>query len=453
MRLPKLSTLNLPTLPSRLPTELPKLEYTEDLKRKLMIGVPAAFVLLVALMSVSSGFHAKFNWVPVGAGNIVVDSVLKLILGVILLAIAMVVILPLAMGTHIVGHGVAGHFFGMRLLAMRVGPFLVVPEAIDERIERLPVKSKWDVLTGWVHFDDSSLPTWKRPRGWQVMLGGGSAMNLGVSFVLALMSVFFSGIIYVLMRQAVWLNLAVAVVNMIPFVWPRFEWESDGKKLMAMFMGDGAEDEELMERLRDEVIVGPIRPASWPRERETAWETKLRQTAVTDQVRADQVETMVYLFLQAVDRSDSEVAWRWVQAMQNAVSAAPANHDLSLETARVMCALYAARWERNAEGAQRLIEQVSPDSGIMANPWYTVARAAISLAEASDATFSADIKLEEARRRAIRARDQLAEPARLHGIDQLMRGLAQAIAGDVDVELQKQAYFAGNPAQGDVAAA
>jgi hypothetical protein len=56
-------------------------------------------------------------------------------------------------------------------------------------------------------------------------------------------------------------------------------------------------------------------------------------------------------------------------------------------------------------------------------------------------------------RRAVRARDQLAEPAGLHGIDQLMRGLAQAIAGDVEVELQKQAYFAGNPAQADVAAA
>jgi hypothetical protein len=410
-------------------------------------------VLIVALMSLSSGFHAKFNWVPVSAGNIVLDSILKLVFGVILLAIAMVVVLPVSMGVHVVGHAVAGHFFGMRLLAMRVGPYLVVPEAIDNRIERLPVKSRMDILTGWVQFDDSPLPTWKRPRGWQVMLGGGSALNLGVSFVLALMSVFAGGIFYVLMRQAVWLNLAVAVVNMIPFVWQRFEWESDGKKLMAMFLGDGGEDEELMERLRDEVIVGPIRPASWPRERETAWETKLRQSAATDQVRADQVETMVYLFLQAVDRSDSETAWRWVQAMQNAVSAEPANHDLSFESARVMCALYAARFEQNADGATRLIEQVSPDSGMMANPWYTVARAAISLAEASDATFSADMKLEEAMRRAVRARDQLAEPARLHGIDQLMRGLAQAIAGDVEVELQKQAYFAGNPAQADVAAA
>jgi hypothetical protein len=254
-----------------------------------------------------------------------------------------------------------------------------------------------------------------------------------------------------LIRQIVWINLFTAIINIIPFVWSRFEWETDGKKLMTLFMNEGDDDEVLIERLRDEVIVGPIRPASWPRERETAWETKLRQSAATNQGRADQLELMVYLFLQGVDRSDSEAAWRWVQAMQAALAAEPDNHDISFETARVMCALYTARWERNADSAARLLEQISPETGMTANPWYTVARAATSFAEVDSATFSADEKLEEAMRRATRARDQLADPSRLHGIDQLMRGMAQAIVGDVEVERQKRAYF--STGSGDASAA
>jgi hypothetical protein len=151
---------------------------------------------------------------------------------------------------------------------------------------------------------------------------------------------------------------------------------------------------------------------------------------------------MVYLFVQGVDRSDSEVAWRWVQAMQNALSSDPDNHEIAFETARVMCALYAARWERNPESAVQFMEQISPESGITANPWYTVARAATSYAESTVATFSAEEKLEEARRRAARAVSQLVEPARLHGIDQMMRGIAQAILGDAEIELQKRDYLA-----------
>ena len=49
--------------------------------------------------------------------------------------------------------------------------------------------------------------------------------------------------------------------------------------------GDGAD--ALMEKMRDEVVVGPLRPAAWPRERETAWETKLRSAAETDEGRAE----------------------------------------------------------------------------------------------------------------------------------------------------------------------
>jgi hypothetical protein len=331
----------------------------------------------------------------------------------------------------------------MRLLAMRIGPVLVTPWAIGNRFEWLSIKSKMDLVAGWVQFDDSSLPTWKRPRGWQVMIGGGSTMNLAVSFLCAMFSLFATGVMYVLFRQAVWINLAVCVVNLIPFVWARLEFESDGKKLMTLFMDEGDGDEVLMERMRNEVIVGPIRPASWPRERETAWETQLRQSPATAQGKSEQLETMLYLFLQGIDRSDSEVAWRWVQAMQNVVASEPDNHDIAFDTARVMCALYAARWERNAEAAVRLMEQVDLSSGVSGNPWFTVARAAISFAETTDATFSAEEKLEEARRRAARAVEQLREPARLHGIDQLMRGIAQAILGDAEVEMQKRAYFSG----------
>lgn len=445
MRLPKLSTMTLP-----------EIEFNRALARKAALALPVGFALLVAAMSTLSSVRAKFDWVPINNGNVVVDSVLKLTLAVILTAIAVAVILPLSMAVHVAGHALAGHLFGMRLLAVRIGPLLVTPDSIGNRFELLAIKSRMDLLAGWVQFDDSPLPTWKRPRGWQVMIGGGSALNLGVSFVFALMSIFASGVTYVLIRQVVWLNLIVAVVNIIPFIWQRFEWESDGRKLMALLMNDGDDDEVLMERLRDEVIVGPIRPASWPRERETAWETKLRHAVATNQGRAEQVETMVYLFLQGVDRSDSEIAWRWVQAMQATLSAEPDNHDISFETARVMCALYAARWERNADSAARLLDQISPSSGMTGNPWYTVARAATSFAESASATFSAEDKLEEASRRALRARDQLAEPARLHGIDQLMRGLAQAIVGDVEIERQKLAYFAtgsGSAAGAQTAAA
>jgi hypothetical protein len=431
MRLPKIAS------PRR-----PGLKLTPAQTRKLAMATPVAFAALVLAMSAFAPVHDRFNWVPVSHENLIVDSILKLALAIVLLAVAVLVTLPISMGIHVAGHALAGHFFGMRLLAVRIGPLLVTPWAIGNRFELLSVKSRMDLLTGWTQFDDSPLPTWKRPRGWQVAIGGGPAMNLGVSLLCSIMSLFASDVTYVLLRQAVWLNLAVAVVNIIPFVWSRFDFESDGKKLMTLFLDENGGDATLMERLRNEVIVGPIRPASWPRERETAWETKLRQTPATPDGKAEQLETMVYLFMQGVDRSDSEVAWRWVQAMQNALSSDPDNHDIAFETARVMCALYAARWERNSESAADILAQINPESGITSNPWFTVARAATSYAESTVATFSAEEKLEEAKRRAARACDQLVEPARLHGVDQMMRGIAQAILGDAEVELQKRAYYA-----------
>jgi hypothetical protein len=430
MRIPKISNIRVS-----------RPELTPERKRQIGMAIPLLFAALVGVMSVSSGFHARFNWVPVSHSNIVVDSGLKLVFAIVLTAVALLIVLPSAMGVHVIGHAVAGHFFGMRVLALRVGPVLVTPWAITSRVQLLKVHGWQDVLTGWVQFDDSPLPTWKRQRGWQVAMLGGSGMNLAVSFLTAMFSIVAGGFLYVLLRQAVWLNLAVCVANLIPFVWSRFEFESDGKKLLALFLDEGDGADVLMERMRNEVVVGPIRPASWPRERETAWETSLRNTPSSPEGRAEQVETMVYLFLQGVDRGDSETAWRWIQAMHHNLSADAGNDDIRYETARVMCSLYAARWEKNAETATKMLEQVRVTSGMTGSPWFTVARAAVTFAEAMTLTDTKLENLELAKATAEIAKEQLAEPARLHGVDQMMQGIAQSILGDADVELQKAAYY------------
>lgn len=420
-------------------------EITPDRKRQIAMSAPVILALVVGAMSASNTIHGWFAWVPISNDNIVIESILKLVFAVILTGFALGVALPLAMSVHVLGHAVAGHLFGMRLLAIRVGPVLITPWSIGNRFELLAVHSWEDIVTGWVQFDDSPVATWKRLRGWQIMTAGGSTMNLGVSFVCAMVSIFASGFFYVLLRQAVWLNLGVALVNIIPFVWAKYEFESDGKRLLALILDEGDGADVLMERLRNEVVVGPTRPASWPRERETAWETTLRQTPSSAEGKAEQLETMVYLFLQGVDRGDSETAWRWIQAMHHVISTDPTNHDVRYETARVMCALYAARWEKNAETAAQMMEQVSPESGMMSSPWFTVAKAATSFAESSLATFSQEEKLNETKTIAMQAMDQLVEPARLHGVDQMMQGIAQSIHGDADIELQKRAYFEPAP--------
>lgn len=428
-------------IPSIAKITLKRPNLTPEMKRRLAMAAPLALALVIGAMSASSAVHSRFNWVPISHNNIVIDSALRLMLATVLIAVAVCIVLPLAMAFHIVGKAVAGHFFGMRVLAVRVGPVLITPWSITNRFELLAIHGWQDVLTGWVQFDDSPLATWKRLRGWQVAMGGGSVMNLGISFICAIISVFATGIWYVLLRQAVWLNLGAAVVNLIPFAVARFGYESDGKRLLTLVFNEGDGADAMMETLRNEVVVGPIRPASWPRERETAWETSLRATPSSAEGKAEQLETMVYLFLQGVDRGDSEVAWRWVQAMHHVVGSDPENHDIAFETARVMCTLYAARWEKSAESASAIISQISPHSGMTFSPWYTVARAAVTMAEASEATVTRQESLESARSLAALAREQLTEPARLHGVDQLMQGIAQAIYSDADVELQKTAYF------------
>jgi hypothetical protein len=419
---------------------------TPKLARQIGMAVPVVFAGVALLMSASSRMHGLFDWVPVSHGNIFVESALKLLMAIVLIAAAVLVVLPVSMAIHVIGHALAGHLFGMRLLAIRVGPVLVTPWAIGNRFELLPIRGKMDVLTAWVQFDDSPLPTWKRQRGWQVMIGGGSAMNLGVSFICAMFSVLAIGVSYVLLRQMVWINLAVCVVNLVPFVWAKYGYESDGKRLMALFLDEGDGADALMERLRDEVVVGPTRPASWPRERVTAWETKLRQMPANDEARPDQLEVMIYLFLQALDRGDRDVAWRWVQAMHHVLAADPGSHDVAFDTGRIMCALHAARWDKNGEAAHTLLEGIDLESDMRFNPWYSVARAATLLAETGASDADVEKKLVEAVAAAELAHGALVEPAKLHGIDQLMQGIALAVKEDGETELQKLAYYANRPA-------
>jgi hypothetical protein len=278
------------------------------------------------------------------------------------------------------------------------------------------------------------------------MIGGGSAMNLGVSFICAMASVFAMGVNYVLLRQMVWINLAVCIVNLVPFVWAKYGYESDGKRLMALLLDEGDGAEALMERLRDEVVVGPTRPASWPRERVTAWETKLRQMPATAEARPDQLEVMIYLFLQALDRGDRDVAWQWVQAMHHVLAADPSSHEVAFDMSRIMCALYAARWDKNGEAAHTVLDGIDLESDMRFNPWYSIARAATLLAETSSSDADVEQKLTEAVAAAELAHDALVEPAKLHGIDQLMQGIALAIKGDAETELQKLAYYANKAA-------
>ncbi len=416
---------------------VPSVSLSRDSLPKIAAVVGIGAAALVSLMSVVPAIHDLFNWVPVSNDMIVIDSALKLVVGALLIAVALLIVLPIAMAVHTVGHAVAGHLIGMKLLAVRLGPVLYTPQTAGNRWERLPVASKMDLLTGWTQFDDSPLPTWNRQRAWQVMTGGGPAMNLLASFVFALLSIATSGFTYVLFRQMVWINLAVCVATVIPWVWARFEYTSDGKNLLGLFLDEGDGADALMEKMRDEVVVGPLRPASWPREREAVWESRLRNAAETDEGRSEQMETMIYLFLQAIDRGDKDTAWRWVQAMHHVIARVPNSTDLAIDSGRVMCALYSARWDRDFAAATTMLNAISPRSGMRYSPWFTVA----SAATAWSGTFTADAELPDdlvaAQEIAEAAREQLTDPAKLHGVDQLMLGISEAISADLETELHR----------------
>jgi hypothetical protein len=69
------------------------------------------------------------------------------------------------------------------------------------------------------------------------------------------------------------------------------------------------------------------------------------------------------------------------------------------------------------------------------------------LAEAANPGAPAEQKLTEAVTAAEQGHDALKDPAKLHGIDQLMQGLALAVKEDAETELQKVAYYATKAAE------
>ena len=73
-----------------------------------------------------------------------------------------------------------------------------------------------------------------------------------------------------------------------------------------------------------------------------------------------------------------------------------------------------------------------------------MAEAAVVLAESAAATIDRVDMIESGKALAEGATRALAEPAKLHGVDQLMLGHAQAVAGDADVQLQRIAYHASD---------
>lgn len=114
------------------------------------------------------------------------------------------------------------------------------------------------------------------------------------------------------------------------------------------------------------------------------------------------------------------------------------------DLARVVLSLHAVRWDQQADTARRHLDRIAPGAAFRRSPWHMVAEAAVVLGESAAATFDRVDLIESAKRLAEGAASALVEPAKLHGVDQLMRGHAQAIAGDADVELQRLAYHAGD---------
>ncbi|HRA47622.1 MAG TPA: hypothetical protein PK819_06110 [Thermomicrobiales bacterium] len=418
---------------------VPSLTLSKEQAPKIAIAAGAALVVLVGLMSVVPAVHNRFNWVPISNDQIVIDSVLKLIVGLVLTLVAVFITLPVAMAIHTIGHAVGGTLFHMRLLAVRLGPVLFTPLSVSNRFERIPIASRRDLLTGWAQFDDSPLPTWQRLRGWQATIAGGPALNLLVGFLAAMASFFAAGYSYVFLRQILWLNIGMCIATLIPWVWERFSYTSDGKLLMALVLDadDGADD--LMETLRNEVVVGPLRPASWPRERESAWELKLRSLPATDEGRSEQMETLVYLFLHATDRGEKDTAWRWVQAMHHLIAQDANSGDIAIDTGRIMCALYAARWEKNPISARNLLDSVSPVAGLRNSPWYAAANAATLTAAAMLPTAEQPESLVDAKSTADLAAEQLHVPAKLHGVDQMLLGITEAVLHELGIALEQHA--------------
>src|SRR3954451_16573555 len=109
---------------SRPEFSVPQVSLSRESLPRVAIAGGVGALALVGLMSLVPAIHGLFDWVPVSSDMIVIDSALKLIVGLVLIAVAVAVVLPISMAFHTVGHAVAGHFMGMRLLAVRLGPIL-----------------------------------------------------------------------------------------------------------------------------------------------------------------------------------------------------------------------------------------------------------------------------------------------------------------------------------------
>lgn len=400
---------------------------------------PVVFALAVLAVAASPVLRARLAWVPVEHDNRALDALLTVTAAIAFLAVAAVVVLPLALVLHQVGHALGGRLMGMRVLAVRVGPVLVEPLSATGVVTRLPLRRRDDLLVAWSHLDDSPLPSWGRTRGWLVVLAAGPALNLAVSVVCAVWSLVAGPVAYVLLREMVWVNLAVCLVALLPIA--ALGGESDGRRLFTLLM-DRDDADALMDRLRNEIVVGPTRPAAWPRERLEAWETAIRRPAAAER-REEQLELAVYLMLHALDRGDRDAARQWSQALQSLLgSEALAGDPVAADLARGVLALHAARWDQQVDTARRHLDRIAPGSDVRRSPWHMVAEAAVVLGESAAASFDRVDLIEAAGALAERAALALAEPARLHGVDQLMRGHAEAVAGDARVELQRLAYDA-----------
>ena len=405
----------------------------------LAAAAPVFLALAVLAVAASPGLRARLAWVPVEHDNSALDAFLTVSLAIVFLIVAAVVVLPVSLAIHQAGHALGARLIGMRVLAVRIGPLLIEPSSATGVFTRLPLRRREDLLVAWSHLDDSPLPAWKRPRGWLVALVAGPVLNLAISFACAMWSIFAGPVSYVLLRELVWINFAICLVTLLPIAFRGVE--SDGKRLYTILM-ERDDADTLMDRLRNEIVVGPTRPAAWPRERLEAWETAIRQTPAAAEHREEQLELAVYLMLHALDRGDRDAAWQWSQALQALLDGGVEPDSVAGDLARVVLTLHAARWDQQFDTARRHLDRIAPGSDFRRSPWHMVAEAAVMLGESSTATFDRVDMLEAAQSLAEGATLALAEPAMLHGVDQLMRGHAQAIAGDADVELRRLAYDA-----------
>jgi len=172
-----------------------------------------------------------------------------------------------------------------------------------------------------------------------VVLAAGPGLNLAVAFVCAMWSIFAGPVGYVLLREMVWINVAICLVALLPITGRGIE--SDGRRLYTLLM-DRDDADVPIDRLRNGIMVGPTRPAAWPRGRLEAWETAIRRMPAAAEHREEQLELAVYLMLHALDRGDRDAAWQWSQSLQALLGSEPGTDSVAADLARVVLSLHAA---------------------------------------------------------------------------------------------------------------